>query len=66
MNTRWAERAAALKKAFNEKFWLPDKGYFALALDKDKKPVDSCASNMGHCLWVGIVDEDKAPRWLSS
>jgi glycogen debranching enzyme len=59
---RWAERAAALKKAFNETFWLPDKGYFAVALDKDKNPVDSCTSNMGHCLWVGIVDEDKAPQ----
>ncbi|WP_091465237.1 amylo-alpha-1,6-glucosidase [Paenarthrobacter nitroguajacolicus] len=58
---RCADRAAALKEAFNDKFWLPDKGYFALALDKDKKAVDSCASNMGHCLWVGIVDEDKAP-----
>ena len=23
-------------------------------------PVDSCASNMGHCLWSGIVDDDKA------
>ena len=32
----WADRAAALKEAFNEKFWLPDKGYFAIALDKDK------------------------------
>ena len=58
---RWAERAIALKEAFNEKFWLPDRGYFAIALDKDKTPVDACTSNMGHCLWVGIVDEDKAP-----
>jgi glycogen debranching enzyme len=58
---KWAERAASLKTAFNERFWLPDKGYFAIALDKDKRPVDSCASNMGHCLWVGIVDEEKAP-----
>jgi glycogen debranching enzyme len=57
----WATRAASLKKAFNEKFWLPDKGYFAVALDKDKNPVDACTSNMGHCLMVGIVDEDKAP-----
>lgn len=57
----WAGRAAALKEAFNERFWLPDKGYFAVALDKDKNPVDSCTSNMGHCLWTGIVDEDKAP-----
>jgi glycogen debranching enzyme len=57
----WAERGAELKAAFNEKFWLPDKGYFAVALDKDKRPVDACTSNMGHCLWMGIVDEDKAP-----
>jgi glycogen debranching enzyme len=56
----WSQRADALRAAFNEQFWLPDKGYFALALDRDKKPVDSCASNMGHCLWSGIVDTDKA------
>ncbi len=58
--SRWAERAARLKEAFNRSFWLPDRGWFALALDGDKRPVDSLASNMGHCLWTGIVDEDKA------
>lgn len=58
---RWAQRAADLKAEFNERFWLPDRGYFAIALDRDKRPVDACASNMGHCLWSGIVDEDKAP-----
>ena len=31
------------------------------SLDKDKRPVDACASNMGHCLWFGLVDEEKAP-----
>ncbi|MFB8369780.1 glycogen debranching N-terminal domain-containing protein [Pseudarthrobacter sp. NPDC055928] len=56
-----AERAARLKQRFNEQFWLPDKGYYALALDKDKRPVDACASNMGQCLWYGIVDDDKVP-----
>ncbi|MCA4132486.1 glycogen debranching N-terminal domain-containing protein [Arthrobacter sp. M4] len=55
------ERAAQLKKKFNEQFWLPDKGHYAVALDKNKRPVDACASNMGHCLWFGLVDEDKAP-----
>jgi glycogen debranching enzyme len=58
---RWSERASALKTAFNERFWLPERGWYALALDRDKKPVDACASNMGHCLWSGIVDADKAP-----
>jgi len=56
----WVAKAAALKAEFNKRFWLPDRGYFAIALDKDKRPVDSCASNMGHCLWSGIVDDDKA------
>ncbi|MBO1268065.1 amylo-alpha-1,6-glucosidase [Arthrobacter cavernae] len=55
------ERADRLKQKFNEEFWLPDKGYYAVALDRDKRPVDSCASNMGHCLWFGLIDEDKAP-----
>jgi glycogen debranching enzyme len=54
-------RAAALKTAFNERFWLPERGWFAVALDRDKRPLDALASNMGHCLWAGIVDDDKAP-----
>jgi glycogen debranching enzyme len=53
--------AAELKRTFNRDFWLPDKGWYAVALDEHKRPVDSLASNMGHCLWAGIVDEDKAP-----
>ncbi len=57
---RWARRAADLKAAFNERFWLPDRGWYALALDGDKRPVDALTSNIGHCLWTGIVDEDKA------
>jgi glycogen debranching enzyme len=56
----WTGQAGELKRRFNEVFWLPDRGYFALALDRDKRPVDALASNMGHCLWTGIVDEDKA------
>ena len=48
-----ADRAAQLKKQFNEQFWLPERGYYAVALDGKKRPVDACASNMGHCLWHG-------------
>jgi glycogen debranching enzyme len=56
----WQDRARKLKRAFNERFWLPDRGWYALGLDRDKRPIDALASNMGHCLWTGIVDEDKA------
>jgi glycogen debranching enzyme len=52
--------AAELKKRFNRDFWIPDRRFFALALDGKKKKVDSLCSNIGQLLWSGIVDEDKA------
>lgn len=58
----YADRAAVLKKRFNEEFWIPERGYYAVALDGKKQKVDACASNMGHCLWLGLVDEDKAAQ----
>jgi glycogen debranching enzyme len=63
---RWDERATAVKERFNERFWLPQLDRYALALDHEKQPVDSVASNIGHCLWTGIVDEDKAERVAES
>jgi len=57
---KWRQRATELKRRFNEDFWLDDRGWFAMGLDTDKNPIDALASNMGHCLWTGIVDEDKA------
>jgi glycogen debranching enzyme len=59
---RYRSKAVALKEAFNRDFWLPERGWFAMALDDRKRPVDALASNMGHCLWTGIVDEDKAAQ----
>jgi len=56
------ERAGQLKIAFNERFWLEEGGYYAVGLDGDKRPIDSLTSNVGHCLWAGIVDDDRAKR----
>jgi glycogen debranching enzyme len=52
--------AAELKRRFNQDFWIADRGFFALALDGYKRKVDSLCSNVGHLLWSGIVDDDKA------
>jgi glycogen debranching enzyme len=52
--------AADLKRRFNNDFWIPERGFFALALDGKKRKVDSLTSNIGHLLWSGIVDDDKA------
>jgi glycogen debranching enzyme len=54
------EKAADLKRKFNDRFWLPFRGWFAVGLDRDKEPIDALTSNVGHCLWTGIVDDDKA------
>ena len=48
-------RAAELFNRFNEVFWDDGAGFYAFALDGDKRQVLSVASNVGHCLWSGIV-----------
>ena len=62
----WADHlerdAAELKRRFNKDFWIEDRGFFALALDRNKKKVDSLTSNIGHLLWSGIAEPDKAAR----
>ncbi len=58
--TRLRQRAADLKEAFNRDFWLPERGWLAMGLDRHKRPIDALTSNMGHCLWTGILDADKA------
>ena len=62
--TSLLDRADELKRRFNADFWVdsPGGGYFALGLDRDKHPITGVGSNMGHCLWTGIVDEEKAPQ----
>lgn len=52
---RQREAADRLRRRFDEAFWMPDRGAFALGLDGDKVPIDALASNMGHCLWTGIA-----------
>jgi glycogen debranching enzyme len=57
---RLREQAGRLRADFNEQFWNPEEGTFALALDGEKRQVASVTSNPGHCLYCQIVDEDKA------
>jgi len=50
-------QAADLKRRFNEVFWMPDAGFFAMGLDKDSRKIKSVGSNPLHCLGAGIIDE---------
>ena len=53
--------ATRLKNAFNERFWLEDEGFYAMALDGRKRPVRGASSTIGHALWSRIVAEERIP-----
>jgi glycogen debranching enzyme len=57
---RLRKKAAVLYKKFNEVFWDEKSGFYAFALDGDKKKVLSVASNVGQCLWSGIIAPKRA------
>ncbi|HXK32490.1 MAG TPA: glycogen debranching N-terminal domain-containing protein [Dehalococcoidia bacterium] len=48
--------AARLRSQFHEAFWMPDREYFAMALDGDGRPVRSITTNPAHCLWTGLIE----------
>ncbi|MDQ6804472.1 MAG: amylo-alpha-1,6-glucosidase [Actinomycetota bacterium] len=54
------QRAADLRERFRRDFWIPERGCFALALDGNKRQLDSLSSNIGHLLWSGILDDGEA------
>ncbi|MDQ4138187.1 MAG: amylo-alpha-1,6-glucosidase [Actinomycetota bacterium] len=55
----WRDWAADLKTRFDAAFWIddPDGAYPAIALDAEKRAVDTVTSNLGHLLGTGILDE---------
>ena len=57
---RLDREAVELKLRFNRDYWVPERKFFALAIDGDGRQVDSLTSNIGHLLWSGIADDDKA------
>jgi len=56
------KKAAVLFKRFNEDFWDEELGFYAFALDGEKKKVLTVASNPGHCLSSGIVPPERAAK----
>ncbi len=50
----------SLKDKYNDVFWMPEKNFYAEALDKDKRKVDSITSNPGHNFWSGILTPPRA------
>lgn len=59
---RLEAQASDLARQFDAAFWLDERGFYALALDRNKRPCDVLTSNVGHLLWSGIVPPERAAR----
>ena len=59
------ERSAAMRKRrFDEAFWLEREGFYAEALDREKRPVPAMTSNPAHCLLMGMLDGPRADAFV--
>jgi glycogen debranching enzyme len=59
---RLRKEADRLKQLIHDAFWMPDEGYYAMALDGAKQQVTSVTSNPGHLLWCGVLDQPYAEQ----
>lgn len=57
---RLFHEASELTKRFNDRYWMPDKNFFALGLDAQRQQIKSISSNPGHLLACGIVHKELA------
>jgi glycogen debranching enzyme len=59
---RLANEARELKARFNDRFWIDDENFIALALDHEGRQIRSITSNPGHCITTGILDDALVPK----
>lgn len=59
---RLREAAASLRTRFASDFWMREADFPALALDGRGRQADALASDAGHLLWSGILDQELARR----
>jgi glycogen debranching enzyme len=56
----WRARGETLRAAVEDRFWLEDLGYYALALDGEGRPCGVRGSNAGHLLFAGLPTPARA------
>jgi glycogen debranching enzyme len=58
----WERRAAALREAVEAKFWIPELGFYGIALDGAGELCRVRASNAGQLLFSGLPAPERAAR----
>ncbi|HLK52232.1 MAG TPA: glycogen debranching N-terminal domain-containing protein [Candidatus Angelobacter sp.] len=63
-DTRTAEKlkkeAAEMAKRFEKAFWMPKLGFYAMALDRDKRQTQVISSNPGQLLFTRMLPQERA------
>jgi len=59
---RWSRRAAGLRKVVEERFWMPEHGFYGIALDGQGELCRVIASNPAHLLVTGLPRADRAEK----
>lgn len=52
--------ASELARRFEKTFWMPGRNYYAMALDREKKPLEVISSNPGQLLFTRILNRERA------
>lgn len=58
----WANRAETLRALVEERYWMEDEGFYAIALDGDGEQCQAIGSNAGHLLFTGLPSHERARR----
>ncbi|MEQ7156413.1 amylo-alpha-1,6-glucosidase [Brevundimonas aurifodinae] len=56
----WGRRAEEVRQLVEERFWIEDQQFYAIALDGDGNPCEAIGSNAGHLLFTGLPTRARA------
>jgi glycogen debranching enzyme len=59
---RWRQLAERLREAVEDRYWMPERGFYALAVDGRGAACEVLTSNAGQLLWSGLPAPERAER----
>jgi glycogen debranching enzyme len=62
MSAAWSARAERIRATVEERFWIEEKGFYAIAIDGSGEPCNVLTSNPGHLLFAKLVSPERAAQ----
>lgn len=61
-SSAWLQRAEGLRRAIEDRFWVPDMNFYAIALDGDGAQCKVYGSDAGHLLFCGVPSAERGAQ----